>query len=233
MGDVLICPKCRQRLWVGDIQIPLVTCSRCLARVVNPNAARDEDGRRISRHVIPVESETSSDVRDIHRWLVALSILLFVGGILVAFWHGINLTSALMMAAGLVMGAAVMPLYRRSREVGESPAPDFYREPRGKVTILDYANIRGNREGSIGGFLSGFTLAIVISFLTFMAAAVGRLSGQAVGIIALAGGIATIIILIVRNASKSQNRDFFNGLVAGSILGGMSCGPCAVIGVFS
>jgi hypothetical protein len=233
VGDILICPKCQERLWVGEMQIPLVTCPKCLSPVVNPNAAQDVEFPQggISRQVIPLESETSADVRDTTRWLIVLAIALVVMGIFIWMSVGINVLSILMIAGGVIMAGVILPLYRKMREVREPPAPYYQRVQRGNVTVLEYANLR--QEADTGSFVSGFFAAIGICFLTMTAVGMGQNFGRTVSILAVAGGVAALTYLAQRYWGNPQKRNFFNGLVTGIILGAFGCGPCAVGAAFS
>jgi hypothetical protein len=237
VGEILTCPKCRQRLWVGEMQIPLVTCPKCLARVVNPNAReRPEDAapleyRTRPRWVVPVEEESDADIRNTAMWLSILAVGLFAGAILVAIVVGLNFMSLLMVGAGLIMAIVVGWMYRQVPKEKEPPPPYLQRVQRGGVTVFDYASIR--QEGGTGAFFGGFVLAVGISFMTMLGTGIGRgAAGQAIAVIVLAAGIAALIFLVVRAASDPQRRGFYNGLVAGSILGATGCGPCAVMAVF-
>src|SRR5438045_9212821 len=85
LSDTSICPHCHEKLWVAQMQIPLLTCPRCLAGVVNPNAKEALDARVAldyrtqPRLVLPVEEETSSDLRNTAMWFSIWMICLFAG----------------------------------------------------------------------------------------------------------------------------------------------------------
>src|SRR5438270_4849688 len=74
---MLTCPHCQERLWVGEMQIPLLTCPRCFGVIVNPNAASKV---RQPREVIPLERDVHFDMRDTVGGLGILAIMLIVGG---------------------------------------------------------------------------------------------------------------------------------------------------------
>jgi hypothetical protein len=163
---------------VGEIQIPLVTCPKCLARVINPNAQREPLARTTGsrapapRQVISLEEEASGDVRDTTRWLVVLAVALLVGAVVPFIWLGMNLLSGLMIAGAVLMGVAIAALYRKSPQIHEAPAAYFNRPGRDGTTVLDYTNI--HQKPNTGAFQGGFILAVGISFLTMMATSAGR-----------------------------------------------------------
>src|SRR6266704_6228541 len=111
MGDLLICPKCRERLWVGEMQIPLLSCPKCLARIVNPNVARETAVR--PRQVIEIEEQADEDVRGTTYWLNFLAIALIAGAVFVAIGvNELNILSVLMAFAGVIIGGVVVLMYR-------------------------------------------------------------------------------------------------------------------------
>jgi drug/metabolite transporter (DMT)-like permease len=228
VGDILVCPKCQERLWVGEIQIPLVTCPKCLARVVNSNGAEDAGGES-PQQVIPLESETSSDVRHTMRWVVVLAIALFGMGLFILLSAGNNVWSILMMAGGAIIAAMIPTLYRKSREVREPPRAHYYpTSERDGVALLEYANIRRERRANIGSFLGGFFLAMAISFATMILTGIGRQVAAGISVLLFVLGAGVLSWLAFTNAHDPQKRDFFNGLVAGIVLGAFGCGPCAI-----
>jgi hypothetical protein len=237
VGDILVCPKCRERLWVGEMQIPLVTCPKCLARVVNPNAREDPAAaaplqyRTPPRWVVPVEEESDGDIRNTAMWLAILAVGLFAGAILVAIVVGLNFMSLLMVGGGMIMAIAVGWMNLRAPKVQVRERPFLQRVQRGGATVFDYAT--PGQQGGTGAFFGGFVLAVGISFMTMIGTGMVRgAGGQAVAVIVLAAGIAALIFLGVRAAMNPQRRNFYNGLVTGSILGASGCGPCAVMAIF-
>ena len=227
MGDLLICPKCRERLWVGEMQIPLLTCPRCLARVVNPNVARESAVR--PRQVIEIEEQADEDVRGPTYWLNFLAIALIAGAVFVAIGvNELNILSVLMAFAGVIIGGVVVLMYRIAAGRQEAAQPYLRRVQRGGTTVFDYASI-GQQDGS-GAFLSGFMLALSISFVTLIAVAFGRGVNRGVAIGAGVVGLGALVYLAIR-AAQFEKRGFLNGLVVGIVISACSCGPCALIAV--
>src|SRR5688572_5458756 len=181
VGDTLVCPKCRERLWVGEMQIPLVTCPKCLARVVNPNAREDAAAAALleyripRRWVVPVEEESDADIRNTAMWLAILAVGLFAGAILVAIVVGLNFMSLLMVGGGLFMAIAVgwMNLKAPKAEVAERPFVE--RVQRGGATVFDYAS--PGKQGGTGQFFGGFVVAIGVSFITLIGTGIGKGTG--------------------------------------------------------
>ena len=126
MSDILICPKCQERLWVGEMQIPLITCPKCLARIINPNAGRETVGtkpnalQRRPRQVIPLEEEAGRDIRDTTRWLVALALALFLGAIVIASKIGVNTLSVVLTSACVTASDCRSRCSTRSRHARKS-----------------------------------------------------------------------------------------------------------------
>src|SRR5437016_9997833 len=89
LSDTLICPHCNQKLWVAQMQIPLLTCPRCLGVIVNPNAASRASiapppipQRRIEpKMVIPIEQDVGQDLRGTVGGLMVLALTLIIGSV--------------------------------------------------------------------------------------------------------------------------------------------------------
>jgi len=231
VGDILICPKCRERLWVGEMQIPLVTCPRCLSRVINPNAAREPievepiSQNRRPRRVIPLENETGIDLRETTHWLGVLAAGLFIGAILIANWLGMNIMTVALLVGAIVLTGAIPVIHRKSRRINE-PAPQYLqRVERGGTTVFDYASPRQSDGSSFAG---GFGLAIGLSFITMVLMGIARGAGRVLPVGVGIAGIGVLIYFTVRAARDPQGTGFLQGLVVGTVLGSLSCGPCAL-----
>src|SRR5437762_10925349 len=102
------------------MQIPLITCPKCLARIINPNAGRETVGTKLNapqrrpRQVIPLEEEAGRDIRDTTRWLVALALALFLGAIVIASKIGVNTLSVVLIGAGIIMAGEIGVIGRKS-----------------------------------------------------------------------------------------------------------------------
>src|SRR3954470_24143879 len=89
LPDTLICPNCHEKLWVAQMQVPLLTCPRCLRVIVNPNAATGVDADRAARgrasmeprQVIPIEEEVNYDLRGTVGGLTILALTLLLGAV--------------------------------------------------------------------------------------------------------------------------------------------------------
>jgi len=74
LSDTLICPHCHETLWVGQMQIPLLTCPRCLGVIVNPNAGQAAQIQ--PRQVIPIEEDIGHDLSGTVWGLMVLGLTL-------------------------------------------------------------------------------------------------------------------------------------------------------------
>jgi len=215
------------------MQIPLITCPRCLARIVNPNAGRETVARkpnapqRRPRQVIPLEEEAGSDIRDTTRWLVVLALALFLGAIVIASKIGMNTLSVVLIGAGMILAGAIGVIGRKSSGVEEPAPPYLQHAERGGMAVFDYASVR--EEANVGSFLGGFVLAIGLSFGAMIVIAAARGVGRAVAIAVAFVVVGALAYFGVRAKQSPQKKGFYGGVISGLIFGAMGCGPCALM----
>jgi len=232
VGDILVCPKCQERLWVGDIQIPLVTCPKCLARVVNPNAAEEPMARRSvprtrqARQVIPVEEEAGWDVWETSRGLIIFGVLLFVGAVIltqVAWWGELVLFLAVIVDFGIVVLC-----FWNAPQIHQRPRysrPDRFESG----DVLDYANISNVRDFSGRAYRHGFAFGIGAMVLLCFAIEAYRTGPHALVMGIVAGtAFAALIYFTIRAARDPEQKGFASGAGTGLLLGGGACLPCAL-----
>jgi hypothetical protein len=230
VGDILVCPKCQERLWVGEMQIPLVTCPKCLGVVINPNAAREpiasEAGQILPRQVIPVESEAQEDIWGTTVLLRPFAAALVGAGILLIKMTGLGALSLILIVSGIVTLGLIWVLRGRTRT--EVPAPVYLQRAQRGPEILEYANMP--QERNIGAFVAGFILALAYCF----AAMIGILTtnkpmNRELAIAAAVVGVAVLLFCGFRASKRQQKGGFYGGVMSGLVLGAMSCGPCSLI----
>jgi len=110
LNDTLICPHCQEKLWVAQMQIPLLTCPRCLGLIVNPNAAAEKPPpplpgaqRRVEpRMVIPIEEEADYDLRGTVVGLVLLALVILGGEWAVLFVLRQTALSVVLIGAAMI-----------------------------------------------------------------------------------------------------------------------------------
>lgn len=231
MGDILVCPKCHERLWVGEMQIPLVTCPRCLGRVINPNVGREAVARQarqiFPRQVIPVESEAEGDIWGTTASLGILAAALLGAGILLIKMTGFGALSVILILAGVAI-AGLMWVLRGKAPKFDVPAPVYLERAQRGTGVLDYANFP--QQGNVGAFIGGFILAIAFCFL----AMIGIVSApgpenRVLAITAAVIGVGTFIFCSIRASQRQQKGGFYGGVMSGLVVGAMSCGPCSMM----
>jgi hypothetical protein len=216
------------------MQIPLITCPKCLARIINPNAGRETVARksdtpqRRPRQVIPLEEEAGGDIRDTTRWLVVLALALFLGAIVIASKIGINTLSVVLIGAGIILAGAIGVIGRKSSGIVE-PTPSSYLQhaEREGMTVFDYAS--AHQEANVGSFLGGFVLAIGLSFVAMIVIAAARDAGRAVAIVVAMVIVGALVYFGLRATQSPQKGGFYGGVISGLIFGAMGCGPCALM----
>jgi hypothetical protein len=240
--DTLICPHCREKLWVGNMQIPLVTCPRCLGVIVNPNAATGLSEpppipRRSAepRDVIPIEDEVKLDLRATILGLVVLGLTLLMGGLGAIFivqmpaLSVILIGAAMMVAGGVLFAkwqAAAGPLMSSTGPSRGGGVLEYQRS----VAKLPYIQ-QPKEHVSLFAFFGGFIMAIVIGIICFYSlVATGERSSVATRRLVFAGMVVVIVGLIVAavNLRRSPGwRGFGRGVAIGLALALMALGPCA------
>jgi hypothetical protein len=216
------------------MQIPLLTCPRCLGVVVNPNAARDahiermpHGGRRIEpRQVIPIEEETGFDLRGTVWGLVVLGLVLLAAGLAALFVLKQPGLGVVLVGAGMMAVGGVMYANRRVVAREESLPPPGIGDA---GAVLNYA--RPQRRVSVLAFLGGFIMAIVIGIICFYAlVATGEKTSVTTRRMVFAGMVVVIVGLIFA-AMQLRRRPgwagFGRGVAIGLALAMMALGPCA------
>jgi len=243
VGDTLICPKCHERLWVGQMQIPLLTCPGCLGLIVNPNAASGVHIQQTPRaragleprQVIPLEEEVGFDLRGTVAGLVVLGLVLSAGGLAAFLLLKQPRLGVVLVGAAMMVGGGVMIANRRANAQPEisaaGPARDgsvleyqrsgaklpFIQQPRPQVSVL--------------AFLGGFIMAIVIGIICFYAMVVtGERTSVTTRRLVFAGMAAVIVGLIFAALQLRKTpgwTGFGRGVAIGLALAMMALGPCA------
>jgi len=231
LGDTLICPRCNERVWVREIQIPLVTCPKCLAQMVNPNAREAADAaapleyRRWRQQVIPVERQAVGDIWGTTVLLGILAAVLVVGGILLLKMTGMNALSIILPMPGLAIAGFIWLLITKTKTDGATPL--YVQQAEDETAVLDYAHIP--EEGSIGGFIGGFILAMGFCLLAMIGIfATARPLNRVLAIAALVVGAGAFVFCSLHALHRQRHGGgFYGGVGTGLFLGAASCGPCS------
>ena len=210
---------------MGQIRTPLVTCSKCLAAIVNPNAWSAAGIE--PRQVIPLEDEVGGDFRGTIWGLVVLGLTLLAGGL------GAVLVAKQSVLGGALIGAAMMSgggvLYARRRQEAQGmPSPTV--DLGSTAGVLDYHR-GGRRPVSVLAFLGGFIMAIVIGIICFYSlVATGEKTSVQTRRMVFAGMVVVIVGLIfaaIQLRKRPGWAGFGRGVAIGLALAMMALGPCA------
>ncbi len=225
MADTLVCPHCRERLWVARMQIALLTCPRCLRVIINPNAATRPAVE--PRQVIPVEEEVHFDLRDTVGGLTILALTLFLGAVVAARYSQMFGLSAVLFIAAMMTVGGVIWAARRPKDdqqwEGSLPPPPL----RGGV-VLEYQQVRP--KVSVLAFIGGFLAAIVIGIVCFYAmVATGDRSSVNTRRLVFAGMLVLLMGMVY--AATRLGRipgwaGFGRGVAVGLAMSMMALGPC-------
>jgi len=205
------------------MQIPLLTCPRCLGVVVNPNAA---SGKYIEpRQVIPIEEDVGHDLSGTVWGLVVLGLTLVAAGVGAVVVAKQSILGVILIGAGLLTAGGVMLARQRIVPREESLPPPAM----GVGGVLNYAPPQ--RRVSVLAFLGGFIMAIVIGIICFYAlVATGDRTSVGTRRMVFAGMVAVNVGLIF-GALQLRRRPgwagFGRGVAIGLALALMALGPCA------
>ena len=233
MADTLVCPSCGERLWVAQMQIPLLTCPRCLGVIVNPNAADRTSiqpppipQRRIEpKMVIPIEEDVGNDLRGTVGGVLVLALTLIIGGIGAIFVSHQPLLSVALIGAGMMVGGGVIFANQKAKAQAQTLPP----APMRGGGVLEYQQSRS--PVSVLAFLGGFIMAIVIGIICFFAlVATGERTSVQTRRLVFSGMVIVIVGLIFAaiNLRKRPGwTGFGRGVAIGLALALMALGPCA------
>lgn len=232
MTDTLICPHCQQRLWVAQMQVPLLTCPRCLGVIVNPNAATRHSlppplpQRRIEpRMVIPIEEEVGYDLRGTVGGVLVLALTLIIGGVGAVFVSHQPLLSIVLIGAGLMTAGGVIFANQKAKAQAQTLPPP----PMRGGGVLEYQQSR--TPVSVLAFLGGFIVAIVIGIICFYAlVATGERTSVMTRRLVFSGMVIVIVGLIFAAINLRRRpgwTGFGRGVAIGLALALMALGPCA------
>ena len=223
MSDTLICPTCHEKLWVAQMQVPLLTCPRCLSVIVNPNAAQSR-GSIEPRQVIPLEDDVGHDLRGTVGGLVVLGLTLIISGLGAVFVARQSALGVVLIGAGMMTAGGVMYANRRRVAREESLPPPTIRGG----GVLEYGQAR---QVSVLAFLGGFITAIAIGIICFYAlVATGERTSVTTRRIVFAGMVVVIVGLIfaaIQLRRRPGWAGFGRGVAIGLALAMMALGPCA------
>src|SRR2546421_8483572 len=205
------------------MQIPLLTCPRCLGVIVNPNAGRAAEIQ--PRQVIPIEEDVGHDLTGTVWGLAVLGLTLVVAGVGAVLVAKQSILGVILIGAGLLTAGGVMLARERIVPREETLPPPAI----GGGGVLNYA--RPQRRVSVLAFLGGFIMAIVIGIICFYAlVATGDRTSVTTRRIVFAGMVAVVVGLII-GAIQLRRRPgwagFGRGVAIGLALAMMALGPCA------
>jgi hypothetical protein len=203
----IMCPRCQTNLTISDTAPRLLTCPRCIAQLINPYAA-DAPPQTAPRPVIPLEQQVSRDQSLSRGGLIAMMVLLTIGG--------------------LVLIAVRSKVESFARLTG---APEARPQPPPIPPPLTYRSYQQESDGRVGlRFAGGFFTSIGVCAACFilLGATVGYQPKEA-HILFLGVALAAVVGLILLSVSmhrKADWRGFGPGVTVGLVLGMMALGPC-------
>jgi len=214
------------------MQIPLLTCPRCLGLIINPNAAAETSitppplpQRRIEpRMVIPIEEEVGYDLRGTVGGMLVLGLVLILGGVGAIVVSHQPLLSLVLGGAGLMTAGGVIFANQKAKTQAQTLPP-----PMRGGGVLEYQQSR--TPVSVLAFLGGFIMAIVIGIICFFAlVATGERTSVMTRRLVFSGMVIVIVGLIFAaiNLRKRPGwTGFGRGVAIGLALALMALGPCA------
>jgi len=209
------------------MQIPLLTCPRCLGVIVNPNAAARA---RQPQQVLPVERDIFYDLRDTVGGLSILVILLIIGGAGAIFLRQMAISVILIGCGMMVAGFVGFTQRKRAADERWNDAILSEPAPRGGPMLEYSREVRVAPSVSILGFIGGFIFAIVIGIACFYAMIItGDRSSvwtRRLVFILMIAAIVGLIFLAAWASRKPAFRGLGRGVVVGLVLSMMALGPC-------
>jgi hypothetical protein len=234
MPTQLMCPRCRTKLTASDQAPRLLTCPRCLAQLINPYAA-DPSNPKAPRPVIPLEQQVSRDQSLARGGLIAILVLLAVGGlVMINQMHlgAVGTILILVLLTGAAAGLVMVGLRSKSEanalaSVTKSLAP----APPPIPGAIGYRSAHDEGDGRTGlRFAGGFFTSIGICAACFiLLGATVSFEPKAAHVIFLGIVLAAVVGLIVLTTSVRRNPSwsgFGPGVTVGLVLGMMALGPC-------
>ena len=236
----LMCPRCQTKLTVSDAAPKLLTCPRCLAQLINPYAM-EPSTQSAPRRVIPLEQQISRDQSLSRGGLIAIMVLLAIGGLVMIGQMHLGAIGTLLTLV-LLTGAAAALVMIGLRSKAESDAvssmtqqlsnqqPTTARPPP-IPPPLTYQSFRQESDARVGlRFAGGFFTAIGVCAACFiLLAATVDFQPKEAHIIFLGTALAAVVGLIMLSVSTHRKptwRGFGPGVTVGLVLGMMALGPC-------
>jgi hypothetical protein len=207
------------------MQIPLLTCPRCLRVIINPNAATRPAVE--PRQVVPLEEEVHYDLRDTVGGLTILALTLFLGAVVAWVYSQMaGLGAALFIGAMMTVAGGIWAARRPKDDQqweGFLPPPPL-RDGR----VLEYQQVRP--KVSVLAFIGGFLVAITIGIICFYAmVATGDRASVGTRRLVFAGMLVLILGMVY--AATRLGRipgwaGFGRGVAVGLAMSMMALGPC-------
>jgi len=221
----LVCPNCQAVLSVREDAPARITCLRCLATVINPNAVKGE----VPLQVIPLDTEIRRDLGDSSYGLIVLAMGLIGGGLVMTFvdWH-ISGVGAITVVAGLIV-AAMASIKRTYQETGSKLRRATQRFPAPRPgAVLEYQPAEDDiyvpktpyAIQATAGFFA-WLLGISLVIQAARTSSVNQYFNSANGIILFIGGV---LMLLGGLAVWLRLRFKWRGFAPGLLLGfGLTC----------
>jgi hypothetical protein len=229
----LMCPRCQTKLTVSDTAPRLLTCPRCVAQLINPYAT-DPSTQIAPRPVIPLERQVSRDQSAGRGALIAIMILLAIGGIVMVGAMDLGTVGrilTLVLLTGAAAGLVMIGLRSKSEAEALSSVTKSIPQPPPIPSQLSYRSYQQESDGRVGlRFAGGFFTAIGACAACFiLLGATVDFQPKEAHIIFLGIALAAVVGLIMLSVSMHRNpawRGFGPGVTVGLVLGMMALGPC-------
>jgi hypothetical protein len=206
MAFQLLCPHCQTKLTVSDRAQQRLTCPRCLAPLLNPYAV-DSSQPMAPRPVIPLEQQIARDQSLSRGGLIAIIVLLTIGGLVIIGVRSKRETDGL-------AGASTRP----------GPPPPI-------PGTLSYQRAQDRNDGpTVLRFTGGFFTAIgVCAGCVILLGATVDFQPKSAHVLFLGIVLAAVVGLILLTTSVRRIpgwSGFGLGVTVGLVLGMMALGPC-------
>jgi ribosomal protein S27E len=251
----LICPHCGSRLTVSPAAPKVVTCPRCLYRLINPQGGQPQTVTAASlpapplpMKVLPLETQAHRDSGITVSMMIVLVVLLAVGAFISAATAGIESAMFNFILVLLLMGFTATVIVssvrkqKRDREIAEAVTkmPQPSREQREMLMYqapyqysptptepTSAAAAAGGFFASIALCAAGFFLLAATSGLSRPSSTAGMPATRGFFLLIVVAAVITYMIGIPAMARRPGWKGFGTGATIGLTLGMLALGPCA------
>ena len=248
----LVCPHCGAKLTVSPAAPRVVTCPRCLYRLLNPQGGEADTASTaatlpappLPMRVLPLETQAHSDTSATIAMLLVLVVLLAVGAFLSATTMGIGSAAFNVLLVLLILTFAAIVIvagYRNQKRMLAAaavtatmpPAPRYpsdavlsYRTPQPSEPT-NYVAATGGFFSAIGLCAGGFFLLAATSGMGSQTSSGAAKSERGFFLLLVIAAVIGFMIAAPVLAQRKGWKGFGLGATIGLVLGLLALGPCA------